>query len=126
MIFKLCAQGIFLAILYCFLNSEVQDVIKRHLAIFLIRYDVERGRELTESKFLSQCKPTTPLPLPITTQPPDFQTTVVEGHEDSFGNSVADRAGNVETIPLTGVNSSDEHDGIDVIKVELNHLSQAK
>ena len=103
------SQGIFLAILYCFLNSEVQQVIKRRLEVFLIRYDVERGREVTELKFLPQSKPA------VTTGQSQEEVEI-------FCNSVADRV-DVDMIPLTVGNPSND-DGVNVIKVELNHSSK--
>lgn len=103
------SQGIFLAILYCFLNSEVQQVIKRRLEVFLIRYDVERGREVTELKFLPQSKPA------VTTEQSQEEV-------ENFCNSVADRV-DVDMIPLTVGNPSND-DGVNVIKVELNHSSK--
>ena len=44
-------QGIFLAILYCFCNSEVQDTIKRHIRRILTRKEVRRSATLNTSRY---------------------------------------------------------------------------
>ena len=36
------SQGIFLAVLYCFFNSEVQDVVKRQFSRLLTSRDIRR------------------------------------------------------------------------------------
>ena len=60
----------FLAILYCFLNSEVQEVIKRSMERTLLRYDIRWFREpntaeMTEMRFATlQRRPPQPFHLP--------------------------------------------------------------
>ena len=72
-------QGIFLAILYCFLNSEVQEVAKRSIERTFLRYDVRWHRgpntaEMTEMRFATlQRRPPQPFYSPDA-EPPLLET----------------------------------------------------
>ena len=82
-----------MAVLYCFLNAEVQEVIKRRVVqTMLTHYDVKHGREVVGSK---------PVPLP----------KVEQGQNEMENNAL-------EMVPLAERNSIHS---TNVIKVELNH-----
>lgn len=50
-IYILTFQGIFLAVLYCFCNSEVQDTIKRLIKRITTRHDVRRSATINSSRY---------------------------------------------------------------------------